>query len=108
MFDWVVRQIQLVPPGSLGSLQLPQVPARPYDVLLRGMATEAEGVWAERAWLFMAVCRQIGIDPGLITYYQGTSARPWRPEPARASAAEADSQQWQGSPSRPSSGCARP
>ena len=48
--------------------QLPQVFARPYDVLLRGMATETDGFWAERAWLFMALCRQIGIDTGLITY----------------------------------------
>jgi hypothetical protein len=68
VFDWVVRQVQLVPPGALGSGRLPQVFARPYDVLLRGMATEADGFWAERAWLFMALCRQIGIDTGLITY----------------------------------------
>ena len=68
VFDWVVRQVQLVPPGALGSGRLPQVFARPYDVLLRGMATEAEGFWAERAWLFMVLCRQIGIDTGLITY----------------------------------------
>jgi tetratricopeptide (TPR) repeat protein len=68
VFDWVVRQIQLVPPGALASARLPHVFARPYDVLLRGMATEAEGVWAERAWLFMALCRQIDIDTGLITY----------------------------------------
>ena len=32
------------------------------------MATEAEGVWAERAWVFMAFCRQLGIDVGLLTY----------------------------------------
>ncbi len=57
-----------MPPGTLGSGRLPQVFARPYDVLLRGMATEADGFWAERAWLFMALCRQIGIDTGLITY----------------------------------------
>ncbi len=68
VFDWVVRQVQLVPPGALGSARLPHVFARPYDVLLRGMATEAEGFWAERAWLFMVLCRQIGIDTGLITY----------------------------------------
>jgi hypothetical protein len=62
VFDWVVRQIMLVPAGSLG------VPGRPFDVLLRGMATESEGFWAERGWLFMALCRQLGIDVGLITY----------------------------------------
>ncbi len=76
VFDWIVRQIQLVPPGSLGTLQLPQVPARPYDVLLRGMATEAEGFWAERSWLFMALCRQLGVDVGLVTYSRGNVVEP--------------------------------
>jgi hypothetical protein len=68
VFDWAMRQIQLVPPGALSSGRLPHVFARPYDVLLRGMATESEGVWAERAWLFIVLCRQLGIDTGLITY----------------------------------------
>jgi len=76
VFDWIVRQIQLVPPGSLGSPQLPQVPARPYDVLLRGMATESEGYWAERSWLFMALCRQLGVDVGLVTYSRGNVVEP--------------------------------
>jgi len=76
VFDWIVRQIQLVPPGSLGSPQLPQVPARPYDVLLRGMATESEGFWAERSWLFMALCRQLGVDVGLVTYSRGNVVEP--------------------------------
>ncbi|MBX6313484.1 MAG: hypothetical protein IRY99_11295 [Isosphaeraceae bacterium] len=74
LFDWIVRQIQLVPAGSLappvppGQAPKPQAEARPYDVLLRGMATEQGGYWAERGWLFMALCRQIGIDTGLISY----------------------------------------
>jgi hypothetical protein len=70
VFDWIVRQIQLVPPGALGfpSLRLPHAPARPYDVLLRGMATEGGGSWSERSWLFMALCRQLGIDVGLLSY----------------------------------------
>lgn len=68
VFDWMVRQIQLVPAGSLGDAQLPQASVRPYDVLVRGMATESEGVWAERGWLFLALCRQLGLDAGLITY----------------------------------------
>ena len=108
VFDWIVRQIQLVPCGSLGSPQLPQVPARPYDVLLRGMATESEGYWAERSWLFMALCRQLGVDVGLVTYSRGNVVEPLAARAARASAAEAVSQQRQVSPSRPSSGCARP
>jgi hypothetical protein len=68
VFDWMVRQVQLVPPNSLSSPGLGQAFARPYDVLLRGMATESEGVWAERGWLFMVLCRQLGIDVGLLTY----------------------------------------
>jgi hypothetical protein len=73
VFDWVVRQVQLVPPGSLGNARLPHVFARPYDVLMRGMATESDGFWAERGWLFMALCRQLGIDSGLITYTRSTT-----------------------------------
>ncbi len=76
VFDWVVRQVQLVPAGTLGAGQLGQAYARPYDVLLRGMATEAEGMWAERAWLFMAMCRQLEIDSGLLTYTKGNSIEP--------------------------------
>ncbi len=76
VFDWVVRQVQLVPPGALGAGQLGQAYARPYDVLLRGMATEADGAWAERAWLFMAMCRQLEIDSGLLTYTRGNAIEP--------------------------------
>lgn len=68
VFDWVIRQVQLVPAGTLHAGQFPQAFARPYDVLLRGMATEADGYWAERAWLFMVLCHQLGIDTGLVTY----------------------------------------
>jgi len=74
VFEWVIRQVQLVPAGSLSlGGRAPQAFARPYDVLLRGMATEAEGYWAERTWLFMALCRQLGIDTGLITYSKSTT-----------------------------------
>jgi hypothetical protein len=76
VFQWVVEQIQLVPPGSLGFEGLPQAYARPYDVLVRGMATEAQGVWAERSWLFIALCRQLEIDAGLITYSHSRSLEP--------------------------------
>jgi len=68
VFDWMVRQVQLIPPESLYSPTLGPVYSRPFDVLLRGMATEAEGSWAERSWLFMSLCRQLGIDVGLVTY----------------------------------------
>ena len=80
VFDWVVRQVQLVPSGSLRSARLPHAYARPYDVLLRGMATEADGVWAERAWLFIALCRQLGIDVGLITYTKTSTLEPLIPK----------------------------
>jgi len=68
VFDWMVRQVQLIPPGSLSSPNLGPLYSRPFDVLLRGMATESEGNWAERSWLFMSLCRQLGIDVGLVTY----------------------------------------
>jgi hypothetical protein len=73
IFAWTVAQAQLVPPGVLAFGGLPQAIARPYDVLLRGMATEAQGIWAERAWLFIALCRQLDIDAGLVTYTRSSS-----------------------------------
>ena len=39
------------------------------------MATEAEGFWAERAWLFMVLCRQLGVDVGPDHVYQGQRGR---------------------------------
>jgi hypothetical protein len=68
LFDWMVRNIQLVPALTLAPPGVPQAQARPYDVLLRGMATEAGGGWSERGWLFMSLCRQLGIDVGLVAY----------------------------------------
>jgi hypothetical protein len=79
VFRWIVEQIQLVPPGSLAAPGLGQAYARPYDVLMRGMATESEGYWAERGWLFMVLCRQLGVDVGLLTYtpQEGKDAVIW-------------------------------
>ncbi len=75
VFDWLVKNIVLVPVNSLAGGGLPHVPARPYDVLVRGMAVEQQGVWCERTWVFMALCRQLGIDVGLLTYApRGVSA----------------------------------
>jgi hypothetical protein len=68
VFRWIMEQIELVPPGSLGAPGLGQAYARPYDVLMRGMATEDDRGWAERGWLFMVLCRQLGVDVGLLTY----------------------------------------
>lgn len=68
LFDWTVRHVQLVPPGSLGSRAGFQAQARPFDVLMRGMATEDGGGWAERAWVFLSFCRQLDLDCGLLAY----------------------------------------
>ncbi len=69
VFDWIMRQVQLVPAGTFGGSPRGPAFARPYDVLVRGMASEQEATgWAERAWLFLALCRQLEIDAGLITY----------------------------------------
>lgn len=67
VFDWLVRQVQLVPAGALAVPGGMQAQARPYDVLMRAMATE-QGGWAERAWLFLSLCRQLGLDAGLVIY----------------------------------------
>ena len=86
VFDWIITQVQLVPAGSLGSPEVPQVYARPYDLLLRGMGTESEGFWAERAWTFMALCRQLGVDVGLLTYTKGNVVEPYIPRAVQGAA----------------------
>ena len=69
IFDWIIRNIELVPAETLaGEVEFRQAEARPADVLVRGMATEGGSRWSERGWLFMALCRQIGVDVGLLTY----------------------------------------
>lgn len=77
VFHWVSRQIMLVPPEYLSVPGvIYQAQARPYDVLVRGIATEGDGTWtdknepgywAERGWLFLSLCRQLGVDAGLVT-----------------------------------------
>lgn len=77
LFDWISRQVALVPPDSLGIPgSLPQAQARPFDVLVRGMATEGGGKWTERGWVFMALCRQLGVDVGLVTITPKDQAEP--------------------------------
>jgi Tetratricopeptide repeat len=68
IFDWTVRNVVLVPPESLSGNGMRQAQVRPADALFRGMATENGGRWSERGWVFMALCRQIGVDVGLLTY----------------------------------------
>src|SRR5262249_39280023 len=38
VFRWIIEQVELVPVGALGVPELGQAYARPYDVLMRGMA----------------------------------------------------------------------
>jgi hypothetical protein len=81
VFDWIIRQVELVPAGSFGAGRLGPAFSRPYDVLVRGMASESEGtIWAERAWIFMAFCRQLGIDAGLITFTRGNTLDAMMPQ----------------------------
>ena len=91
VFDWMVRQVQLVPAGSLAIPGGSQAQARPYDVLMRGMATE-QGGWAERSWLFMALCRQLGLDAGLIVYEPAPSATKVEADAEAAEKTEAEAE----------------
>ena len=79
LFDWVVQNIQLVPVGALappgavmadGQPMQPQ--ARPYDVLVRGLASEDGAQWADRSWLFLALCRQAEIDAAYLALVDPT------------------------------------
>ncbi|SIO28501.1 hypothetical protein SAMN05444166_3492 [Singulisphaera sp. GP187] len=76
VFDWMIRQVQLAPAGTLAAPGLPQAQVRPYDMLLRGMATEADGGWSERGWLFMSLCRQLGVDVAVLTYQPKDAKEP--------------------------------
>ncbi|MDB5353069.1 MAG: hypothetical protein JWN86_4316 [Planctomycetota bacterium] len=77
VFEWVVRHAMLVPNGALAPPNLEQAQARPYDVLLRGMATEDRKGWSERGWLFLVLCRQLGLDAGMVV--SAPSNRPLGP-----------------------------
>ncbi|QDV38327.1 hypothetical protein [Tautonia plasticadhaerens] len=74
LFDWTVRHVQLVPPDApipeiLAGQGIRPAPTRPYDVIVRGFASEIPGnAWAERSWVFLALCRQIGVDAAMIGY----------------------------------------
>ncbi|MEO6809504.1 MAG: hypothetical protein ABI353_10385, partial [Isosphaeraceae bacterium] len=54
-----------------------QAAARPYDVLLRGMASEEPGgTFSERGWLFLSLCRQLDFDAGLLSYTPTGTTQP--------------------------------
>jgi hypothetical protein len=85
VFAWINNQVELIPLRAFNGGRLGPAIARPYDVLVRGMATETEGSYvAERAWLFIALCRQLGIDAGLITYNRGRSLDAVMPQQSAA------------------------
>lgn len=50
LFDWTVRNVQLVADKD-------EVPHRPWQVLLYGRGTARQ-----RAWVFAMLCRQLGLD----------------------------------------------
>ena len=50
------------------------------------MGTESEGFWAERAWTFMALCRQLNVDVGILTYTKGNVVEPYIPRAAQGAA----------------------
>jgi hypothetical protein len=50
LFDWVVRNVQLIPDDDAA-------PHRPWQVLLYGRGTAEQ-----RAWVFALLCRQQGLD----------------------------------------------
>ncbi len=51
LFDWTVRNVQLHDPRSQ------QIPQRPFETLLWGSGTAID-----RAWVFILLCRQQGLD----------------------------------------------
>ena len=83
LFDWTVQHVQLVPPDSpmpemLTSQGVAAAPTRPYDVIVRGFGSEIPGEsWAERSWVFLALCRQIGVDSAMLGYSVEGSAQPY-------------------------------
>ncbi|WP_169973569.1 tetratricopeptide repeat protein [Tautonia rosea] len=83
LFDWTVQNVQLVPPEApmpeaLVAQGVNPVPARPYDVIIRGFGSEIPGdLWADRSWTFMALCRQIGVDVAMLGYPVDDAEEPY-------------------------------
>lgn len=72
LFDWTVRNIQLEPDADSDSA----IRYRPFETLLRGRGTAAE-----RAWLFILLARQQGLDVVMLalTDDAGKNERLWLP-----------------------------
>jgi hypothetical protein len=58
LFDWVVRNVQLIPAD-----QVQRLPASPRVILVVGRGSELE-----RAWTFMELVRQVGLDSVMLGY----------------------------------------
>src|SRR5262249_43049170 len=73
LFDWTVRNIQL--DGPARTAQLETYPHRPYEILLYG-----HGDALERAWVFILLARQQGLDAVLLGLGdEDGNVRPWLP-----------------------------
>ena len=73
LFDWTVRNIQLAPPSS------PQPDPKtdwtiqlPWETMFSG-----HGTAVDRAWVFMLLLRQQGIDAALLAIESDETLRPW-------------------------------
>ena len=64
LFDWTVRNIQLDADGPN------RVPLFPWETLLFG-----HGTATERAWVFILLARQVGIDAAMLGMGEGRGAR---------------------------------
>jgi hypothetical protein len=76
LFDWVVRNIQLTPPGELRSRDGKPLPIGhfPMEILFFG-----RGESIDRAWIFMLLCRQQGLDAVLLALPPLNANGPPRP-----------------------------
>ena len=75
MFDWVVCNVQLERDSS------DRVPLLPWEILLLGRGTAME-----RAWLFILMARQQGLDAALVAVETLASAKLHLPKTASAAA----------------------
>lgn len=71
LFDWTVRNIRLTPPAGEQDIR-----HRPFETLLLGRGTAIE-----RAWLFILLARQQGLDVVYLGIAEGDggAVKPWLP-----------------------------
>lgn len=75
LFDWTVRNIQLdlasPPPGS----DIQRIMQKPGETLLLGIGTPTD-----RAWIFILLCRQVGLDAALLAIPDAEKREVLRPK----------------------------